>query len=115
MSWDSVLKIGRIQDSLVSSESLNCRGGKGGTCESPLIQAPLIKPGLVVYGCVLPGFSVSSDGAFTATLGNFYEYSAIPTVNSFFLCAVLTCFLVTYHSAGREKGDIHSLPPALNV
>lgn len=70
---------------------------------------------MVPYGCVLSGFGISSDGTFTATPGNLYKYSTIPTVNSFFLCDFLTCFLVTCHSAGREKGDVDSLPPALNL
>lgn len=70
---------------------------------------------MVLYDCVLSGFGTSSDGGFTATPGNLYEYSTISTVNSFLLCVVLMCFLVACHSAGREKGDVHSLPPALNV
>lgn len=68
---------------------------------------------MVPYGCVLSG--LSSGRAFTVTPGNLYEYSTIPTVNSFFVCAFLKCFLVTCHSAGREKGDVHSFPHALNV
>lgn len=70
---------------------------------------------MVPYGCVLSGFGFSSDGAFTATPGNLHEYLNIPTISSFFLCAAFTCFLVTHHSAEREKGDVRFLPLALNV
>lgn len=67
---------------------------------------------MVPYGCVLSGFGISSDGTFTATPGNLYKCLTIPTVNSFFLCAFLTWFLVTCHSTGREKGDVDCLLPA---
>lgn len=91
---------------------------KVGPVEAPqaLVRAPLNKAGQIWFFMVVSsGFGSSSDGAFTATPGNLYKYSNIPTKSSFFLCAALICFLVTRHSAGREKGDVCSLPPALNV
>lgn len=70
---------------------------------------------MVLYDCALSGFGISSDGTFTASSILNLECSTIPTANSYFLCAALMCFIVTCYSAGRKKGDVHSLPPALNA